>query len=318
MLFKRSGLARLNDRVETLNDEQFAYLLVLPVFLMLSVVAFWPLLNTFEMSLHANQLGGSGYAGEFVGLKNYVEILTGERDVFLSSPFLDLDQPLSSALIVTFILTVFNVGLSVLMGFGEALIMDQDFQGRRWVRLAILIPWAVPIVIQGMIFYLMFIPGVGFATPVLHDLGVISKTPLVDPKSSILIIVMANVWKTSTFVALLLLAALQSIDRELYNVAKVAGASRWQLFRLISLPLIAPTLMIVLLFRTIQALKVYGIIEVVSSCSNVPSLTCMVVTTFSSRRFASAAAIAVITAVIIGIVLTGYLVRFANTEYASI
>jgi multiple sugar transport system permease protein len=304
--------------MEGLTETQFAYLLLIPALLIFAVIAFWPLLRTFEMSLHADAIIGRATIGEFVGFENYVELLTGERNAALTRPFFTLDQPFKSALTVTIIFTLVSVAFETLIGFGQALVLDQDFRGRRWVRVAIIIPWAVPVVIQGMIFYLLFQPGIGFLVEPLSELGLISTTPLNDTVDSLLIVIAADVWKTSAFMALLILAGLQSVDRSLYDVAKVAGASKWQQFKMITFPLILPTVLVAMLFRTIAAMRVFGIIETVSSCSTVPSLSCMVVSTFSSRRYGTAAAVAFITAVIIGLVVSVYIIKFADTESGGI
>jgi len=301
---RSSGLFSSVTRwMENLSETQYAYLLLLPVFVILGSIALWPLLKTFEFSLFSDSLVGTSRVGEFVGLKNYVDLWTGQKDAILpgTTTFISFSAPFQSAVIVTLIFTVVSVFFETLIGFAQALILDQDFRGRRWVRVAIIIPWAVPIVIQGMIFFLMFRSGVGFATAPLQDLGLLAPTqPLNDSASALLIIIVADVWKTSAFMALLILAGLQSIDRGLYDVARVAGASKWQQFKLITFPLILPTIAVAMLFRTVAAMRVYGIIDTVSKCEVVPSLSCMVVATFQTR-YGTSGAIAFSTAFIIGI-----------------
>jgi len=295
--------------LENLSDTQYAYLLLTPVFVLLGIVAIYPLLRTFELSLYAVSTDLSSV--RFVGLDNYVALFTGEKNRFLpgGTTFLptgfDAASLLDSALVITLIFAVASVLFETLIGLGQALVLDQDFYGRRWVRAAIIIPWAVPIVIQGMMFFLMFDSNVGFATPILADLGVVAPTnTLNDTISATFIIIVADIWKTSAFMALLILAGLQSINRNLYDVARVAGASKWQQFRYITLPLILPTIGVAVLFRSVQAMRVYGIIDTVSSCTVVPSLSCMVVSTFNTHEGTSAA-IAFVTAAIIGVVVMG-------------
>ncbi|WP_440771777.1 carbohydrate ABC transporter permease [Natronorubrum sp. DTA28] len=312
----RSGpVVAITRWMENLGETGFAYLLLTPVMLLLGAVALYPLLRTFELSLYQNVLSDP----EFVGLENYVQLLTGTADArfpgsttFLpgvstsgSFPFVHFEGLLRSALAVTIIFTVVSVFFETIIGFGQALVLDQEFRGRRWVRAAIIIPWAIPIVIQGMIFYLMFHPSAGFLTGPLSDWGIIAgSNTLNDPFSSLLIITVADIWKTTAFMALLILAGLQSIDRSLYDVAKVAGASKWQQFRYITFPLVLPALGIAILFRTIDAMRIYGLIDSVSGCTTVPSLSCMVVATFDTNR-GLAAAVAFVTAGIIGIAVLG-------------
>ncbi|EMA13500.1 carbohydrate ABC transporter permease [Haloarcula marismortui] len=310
---RRSGaLVSVMRWMENLSDTQYAYLLLVPVFVLLGVVALYPLLRTFELSLFA--LSADFSSTTFVGAGNYVELFTGEKNRYLPGGTTFLPEGvgtsalLNSALVVTIIFAVVSVLFETLIGLGQALILDQDFYGRRWIRAAIIIPWAVPIVIQGMIFFLMFNSNVGFLTPPLADLGLLAPTnTLNDTASATFIIIVADIWKTSAFMALLILAGLQSIDRGLYDVAKVAGATKWQQFKLITFPLILPTIGVAVLFRSVQAMRVYGIIDTVSSCTVVPSLSCMVVATFTTREGTSAA-IAFVTAAIIGIVVMGLIV----------
>ncbi|WP_146417219.1 carbohydrate ABC transporter permease [Haloarcula hispanica] len=310
---RRSGaLVSVMRWMENLSDTQYAYLLLVPVFVLLGIVALYPLLRTFELSLFA--LSADFSSTTFVGAGNYVELFTGEKNRYLPGGTTFLPEGLgtsallNSALVVTIIFAVVSVLFETLIGLGQALILDQDFYGRRWIRAAIIIPWAVPIVIQGMIFFLMFNSNVGFLTPPLADLGLLAPTnTLNDTASATFIIIVADIWKTSAFMALLILAGLQSIDRGLYDVAKVAGATKWQQFKLITFPLILPTIGVAVLFRSVQAMRVYGIIDTVSSCTVVPSLSCMVVATFTTREGTSAA-IAFVTAAIIGTVVMGLIV----------
>ncbi|MFB6129172.1 MAG: carbohydrate ABC transporter permease [Halorhabdus sp.] len=303
-----------------LSETQFAYLLLIPALLLLTVIALWPLLSTFRMSLFADSL--TGQLGEFVAIENYVDILSGARRARLPAPFLptgfSIGELLKSSLTVTLIFTVVSVFFETIIGFGQALVLNQDFRGRRWVRVAIIIPWAVPIVIQGMIFYLMFTPGIGLfvgqeANPtILQEWGLIGFTPLANTVQSTAIVIIADIWKTTAFMALLILAGLQSIDRNLYEVARVSGASKWQQFKRITFPLVLPSVLIAMLFRTIQAMRVYGVINVVSGCDTVPSLSCSVISTFNLGFLGSSATIAFITATIIGLMTSAYIVLYAR------
>ncbi|WP_369684452.1 carbohydrate ABC transporter permease [Haloarchaeobius sp. HME9146] len=312
--------------MENLSEAQFAYLLLTPALLLLAAIAVWPLLSTFRMSLFADNLIAAGQVGDFVGIKNYTQLLTGKKNALMPSPFiptsLSVDALFNSALTVTLIFTITSVVFETIIGFGQALVLDQDFKGRRWVRVAIIIPWAVPIVVQGMIFFLMFQPGIGFligseeAPTILQTLGPFSFSPFANTIDSTLIVIVADIWKTSAFMALLILAGLQSIDRNLYEVARVAGASPWQRFKYITFPLILPTILVAMLFRTIQAMRVYGIIETVSGCSTVPSLSCLVISTFNNNLIATSATVAFVTAGIIGLVVTVYIIGYAREDMA--
>ncbi|NUB93432.1 sugar ABC transporter permease [Haloterrigena sp. SYSU A121-1] len=300
------------DRIERLSDTQFVYVMLLPVFALLGTMAIWPLLYTANISLHADNIVATNPVGEFVGLGNYVDILTGQAN--LQRPFFSLETPFTSAVPVTLLFTVGAVTVETVFGLAMALILNKDFRGRRWARVAMILPWAVPIVIQGMIFYLMFQPSIGFAVGPLNELGLISTTPLATSRDGLLIAILADVWKQSAFMALLILAGLQSIDRSLYDVADVAGASKLQQFRTITLPLVLPALLVALLFRTIGALKVYGLVEATSGCNTVPTLSCLVIGLWNGNRYGSAAAVAFIIAAVIGVLLLGYLAQLRRHE----
>ena len=302
--FPRPDVA-ISNRIERLGEEAFAYLLLVPTFLLLLAIAMWPLAETFWMSLHSDDLTVYG-VGEFIAIENYTAVITGVRDPFIPQTFL-------IGIAVTLGFAFVSVALETIIGGAQALVLDQEFRGRAWVRVAIILPWAVPIVIQGMMFYLMFAPGIGFATDPLQDLGVFSATPLSATIDSLIIIIIADVWKTSAFMALIILAGLQSVDRSLYDVGRVAGATPWQRFKMITFPLILPAVLVAMLFRTLQAMQVYGVIVTISSCRTVPSLTCMVVHTFRSNRFATSATLAFITALIISIFIGIYLLKFVES-----
>ena len=307
-------LRPLLDRLEDLSETQFAYLMLVPLFVLVGTMAFWPLVRTFQISLHADSVVSSTGFGEFIGVKNYVDILTGKRDAFLPNPFLDLNNPFSSALTVTLVFTVAAVTLETVIGFGQALVLNKSFRGRRWVRVALIIPWAVPIVIQGMIFFLLFNPSIGFLVEPFFNAGIFSQSPLATASDTLVVVILADVWRQSAFMTLLILAGLQSIDRDLYNVSRISGATRWQQFKTITFPLVLPALMVALLFRTLGAMKVFGTIQTVSTCTTLPSLTCLVVATFNDGRIGSAATIAFITAALIGVVLLVYLVVLLRSD----
>jgi len=298
--------------MENLSEEAYAYLLLVPAFLVLAVIAFWPLWRTFRLSLFEDELFGAAKVGDFVGLQNYVDVITNQNPL-LARPLIDLTGGtpfFRQALLVTIAFAVISVVFETVIGFGQAYIMAKEYRGRRWVRVAIILPWAIPIVIQGMLFYLLFNPSVGFLSDPLQAIGIFGANPLTDSTDAFIITTVADIWKTSAFMALLILAGMQSIDKSLYDVAEVAGASPWQRFRHITLPLILPALLVAMLFRTIDAMRVYGIIEASGAgCGTVPSLSCLVVDTMfgSTQAYASAATVAFITAIVIGIAITVYL-----------
>ncbi|WP_416840253.1 carbohydrate ABC transporter permease [Haloferax sp. DFSO52] len=293
------------NKIETLPEELYAYLLIVPAFLMVGVVALWPLMDTFTMSLHADALSGVS-VGDFIGIENYVAVLTGQRNAVLPGSFW-------YAVGLTIAFTLGSVTLETVIGLAQALVLDQEFRGRSWVRMAIILPWAVPVVVQGMMFYLLFEPSIGFLVAPLQELGVFSSTPLANTQDSLILVTLTDAWKTSAFMALIILAGMQSIDRSLYDVSKVAGATAWQRFKLITFPLVLPAVLVGMLFRTLGALKVYGVIEVLSSCRTVPSMTCLVISAFRSNRYGTSATLAFLTALVISVFILVYLVKFVDS-----
>ncbi len=302
--------------LETKSEAVFAYILLAPAFLLLAVIAFFPLVQTFRFSLLADETAAANPFGGFVGFENYAALLTGEA--LIPQQFLDptFETPLlQQALFVTLAFAILSVLFETLIGFGQALVIDQEFYGRRWVRVAIIIPYAIPIVIQAMIFFLMFNPTVGFATDFMQALGIFGQNPLATPRDSFIIVLVADIWKTAAFMALLILAGLQSVDRGLYDVAKVSGASPWQQFKYITLPLVAPALLVAMLFRTMDAMRIYGLIDATAGCQTVPSMSCLVITALQeTRRWATGSSVAFLTAVVIAIVVLIYLFGLRDTE----
>jgi multiple sugar transport system permease protein len=311
-----SAFAAPLNWLETQSEAVFAYILLTPAFLLLALIAFYPLVQTFQFSLLADQTAARNPFGEFVGVENYANLLTG--NALLPQQFLDpsFTTPiLQQALFVTLAFAILSVLFETLIGFGQALIIDQEFYGRRWVRVAIIIPYAIPIVIQAMIFFLMFNPTIGFATEFMQSIGVFGQNPLANATDSFIIVLVADIWKTAAFMALLILAGLQSIDRGLYDVARVSGASPWQRFKYITLPLVAPALLVAMLFRTMDAMRIYGLIDATAGCQTIPSMSCLVITALQeTRRWATASSVAFLTAIVIGVVVVIYMVSLRDTE----
>ncbi len=309
-------LARPLNWLETQTEAVFAYILLAPAFLLLAIIAFIPLVQTFRFSLLADETAAANPFGAFVGFQNYAALLSGEA--LVPQQFLDptFETPLlQQALFVTLAFAILSVLFETLIGFGQALVIDQDFYGRRWVRVAIIIPYAIPIVIQAMIFFLMFNPTVGFASEFMQSIGVFGQNPLATPSDSFIIVLVADIWKTAAFMALLILAGLQSVDRGLYDVAKVSGASPWQRFKYITLPLVAPALLVAMLFRTMDAMRIYGLIDATAGCQTVPSMSCLVITALQeTRRWATASSVAFLTAIVIALVVLVYLFGLRDTE----
>lgn len=292
--------------IEQRTEKQYAFLLLAPAFLLTGVLAFWPILWTVEMSLHANSLGRE-LVGQFVGLQTYIDIITGKA--FLSAPFISFKRPFKSALLMTVIITAVSVVLEMVIGFGQALLLNREFRGQSVMRVAFLLPWAVPVAIQGMAFFLLFTPGIGIGSEWLASVGVAhADAPLAYSKSASIVVILAEVWKQAAFVTIIVLSGLQGIDRNLYRVAKVGGASRWEQFKRITFPLVLPTVVIALIFRIIGAMRIYGAAKMTAGCNTVTTMACLAIQEFSSHRYATSASVSVILAAIVALLIGVYVV----------
>lgn len=230
------------------HDARLAALLVLPAAGTIVLVALFPLAWTLWESLHLHDLRMPWLGRPFVGAANYLEALADPR-------FRD-------ALGHTVLFTVVSVGLELVLGLGLALALHRRFRGRGLVRAAVLIPWAIPTVVAGLLWRFMFDSQAGIANAIFAGLGVLDE-PLVwfiRPATAWVPIVAADVWKTTPFVALLLLAGLQNIDASLYEAARIDGASAWRQLRHVTLPLLRPAILVTLIFRTLDAFRVFDLI----------------------------------------------------------
>ncbi|CAN5294006.1 sugar ABC transporter permease [soil metagenome] len=199
-----------------------------PIFYAL-VVSFWLYLGREQVT---------------VGLDNYVRAFT--------------ESNLVTAFVATMVFTVVSVTFEFVIGMGFALIMNQAFQGRGVTRAAILIPWVIPTVIAAMMWQFMFNVSPGTVNWLLPFVGA-DFNWLGESGWAMFTIIFADVWKTAPFVALLLLAGLQTIPEEVYESARVDGATAWQRFYRVTLPLLRPAILVALLFRTVEALRVFDL-----------------------------------------------------------
>ncbi|MDP9369406.1 MAG: sugar ABC transporter permease [Chloroflexota bacterium] len=246
--------------------ERLAWLLVAPSLLVVAIVAVYPLFQTFRLSLTNARLASSREV-EYVGLRNY-------QRLFEDSQFI-------SALWHTIVFTVTSVAAETILGMIIALVIHSNFKGRGLVRTAMLIPWAIPTVVSSRMWAWMYQDVFG----VINDLLVVRLPQLVDwipgiggtlagifPENKIAFtansstvlpaIISVDVWKTTPFMALLLLAGLQIIPDDVYEAARIDGASKWQQFWQMTLPLLKPALLVALIFRTLDAFRVFDIVYV--------------------------------------------------------
>ena len=268
------------------SEARLAWAFVLPALGVILLIALFPLAWTVWESLHRHDLRMPWLGRPFVGLENYAEIAGDAR--------------FWGALGHTLFFTAASVSLELSLGLFLALAMNRSFRGRGLVRAAVLVPWAIPTVVAALLWRFIFDAQAGIANAVLVDVGVLDE-PLVwfvHAATAWVPIVLADVWKTTPFVALLLLAGLQNIDASLYEAAAVDGASaRWQLWH-ITLPLLRPAILVTLIFRTLDAFRVFDLIYVLTGGGPGTSTEPLALYTFNALlqnlRFGYGAALSVV------------------------
>lgn len=242
-----------------LSDGQdlLASLLVSPTMLVIAVVVGFPIIFSFRESLFRTAGGvdpntGIVRQGEaFVGMQNFTDIFTNPQTIV--GVYGSMDR-LINAFINTTFFTVVCVVLETVIGVAMAVIMSKAFKGRGFVRAAILIPWAIPTIVSAKMWGLIFDAN-GIANRVTGQ----STLWLADNASSQWAVIIADVWKTAPFIGLLTLAGLQTIPDEVYEAARVDGASAWQQFTRITLPMVKPALVVAVLFRTLDTMRMFDL-----------------------------------------------------------
>jgi ABC-type sugar transport system permease subunit len=232
------------------GDMRLAWLLMMPALATIGLIALFPILWTGWESLHLHDLRMPWLGRPFIGWGNYLEALSNRR--FLM------------ALAHTAAFVAITVPLELAIGLVVAVTLDRAAVARAFVRTAVLLPWAIPTVVAALVWRFMFESPGGVAHGVIAAIGLAPPTWFADPIAAWLPIVAADVWKSTPFVVVLLLAGLQNIDRALYEAAAIDGARPWQTFAGITLPLLAPALLVAFLFRALDAFRVFDIIYVMT------------------------------------------------------
>jgi multiple sugar transport system permease protein len=226
-----------------------------PSLAVIALVAAYPIGYAIWLSLNEYSVITPGLS-RFVGLDNYTEALK-------SSEFW-------SAMKTTMIFTVVSVGLELVIGLAMAMVMHMAFRGRALLRAVVLVPWAILTVVTAITWRTIFEPELGFVNTTLSALGLPGgdRVWLGEEGYALAVMILADVWKTAPFMALLILAGLQGIPRDVYDAAKVDGANAWQSFRRVTLPLLIPAITVALIFRTLDALRVFDLPYVLTKGAN--------------------------------------------------
>ena len=273
-----------------------AWLLMLPLLIVMVAVIGWPLADTVRLSFTDARLVGT--SGHFVGVDNYARMLA-------SSNF-------RSTLTTTALFAVISVAAEMVLGVAAALLLNQNFHGRAIVRALMILPWALPTVVNATLWRLIYNPEYGALNAALTQLGLIDgyRSWLGEPATALAAIIVADCWKNFPLVALIALAALQAVPREMNAAALVDGAGPLARFRFVILPYLAGPLMVALVLRTIEAFKVFDIIWVMTRggpANSTRTLSILVYQeAFSFQRAGSGASLALMVTLLITVLAVAY------------
>ena len=292
------------------RERRQAWVLLAPMLLMMLLLTAWPLARTLWLSFTDAALVGNDITPAWVGADNFIYALT--------------DPDFQAALWRTLYFTLVSVAFEGLIGVLVALLLNQKFHGRNVLRVLVILPWALPTIVNATMWRLNFNPDYGSINALLTQLGVIDhyRSWLGDPASALNAVMLADIWKNYPLITLLTLAALQSIPDDLYEAARLDGASAWRRFRAITLPAILAPLAVALVLRTIDAFKVFDIIYVMTRggpMDSTKTLSFFVYQeSFSYLRAGSGAAYAVLMTLLCGLLIALYMLMLFRQRRRSL
>ncbi|HEY5709444.1 MAG TPA: sugar ABC transporter permease [Solirubrobacterales bacterium] len=237
------------------GERRLGAAMVVPSLAVIALVAAYPICYAIWLSLNEYSVITPGLS-RFVGLDNYIDAL-GSSDFW-------------GAWTTTIVFTAVSVSLELVIGLAMALVMHKAFRGRAVLRAVVLVPWAILTVVTAITWRTIFEPELGFVNTMLSALSLPGADVvwLGEEGYALAVMILADVWKTAPFMALLLLAGLQGIPDELHDAAKVDGASTWQRFRSITLPLLVPAITVALIFRSLDALRIFDLPYILTRGAN--------------------------------------------------
>jgi multiple sugar transport system permease protein len=273
------------------------WLLLVPALLVLTMVTLYPLGRTVVTSFTDAQLGTPGAA--FVGLGNYLYALE--------------DPDFRASLLRTIYFTLLSVGLEAVIGVGTALLLQERFPGRLFVRVLVILPWAVPNIVNALMWRLIFNPDFGSFNALLMQIGLIDhyRSWLGDPHAALSLVATVDAWKNFPLVTFIVLAALQGVPQDLYEAARLDGAGPFARFLNVTLPAILPSLLVILVLRAIEAFRVFDIVYVMTRGG--PADATKTASFFVYQQYFSfleagtGAAYAVVIALLSSVLIVGYL-----------
>ena len=293
---KAATVARKPSRTALQNQQtQLAWLLLAPTVAVLLFIAAYPLARTFYDSFTNASFGQPTHV---IGWTNYYNLIH--------------DTPFWNSVELTLKFTVITVIFEFILGMVIALVVNSNFPGRGAMRAAMLVPWAVITVVNAQMWKLMYNDTYGVFNDILQRLHIISSPVAFTVDHPLASVTAIDIWKTTPFVALLLLAGLQVIPGDMYEAAEVDGANRWQQFWRITLPLLRPAILVTLIFRTMDALRVFDVFYVLFG-SRADTMTMAVydqqnIVSFSNVGYGAAISVAIF--IILAIIIVIYIRAF--------
>jgi multiple sugar transport system permease protein len=269
-------------RSRGLSEKRLAALMISPSMILIALVAAYPIIYAIWLSLHEYSVRVAGLS-RWAGLRNYTTALQASE--------------FWSALVTTLVFTAVSVFFELLIGLAMALAMHSAFRGQGILRTVVLVPWAILTVVTGIMWRTIFESPQGLVNAILGS----DTVWLGEKPQALIVIIVADVWKTAPFMALLILAGLQTIPGEIYEAAKVDGATMWQRFRKITLPLLTPAILVALIFRTLDALRIFDLPFVLTKGAHgTNTLSLISYETFSQNRLVGeGSALAILTFIIV-------------------
>ncbi|PEI06079.1 ABC transporter permease [Pantoea agglomerans] len=291
------------------REQRQAWVLLAPMLLVMLLLTAWPLLRTIWLSFTDAALIGSGETPAWIGLENYLYALS--------------DPDFRASVWRTLYFTLVSVTFEGIIGVLVALLLNQKFVGRNVLRVLVILPWALPTIVNAMMWRLNFNPDYGSINALLSQLGIIDgyRSWLGSPDAALNAVMFADIWKNYPLVTLLVLAALQSIPEDLFEAARLDGASAWRRFRAITFPAIVAPLGVALVLRTIDAFKIFDIIYVMTRGGPVDSTKTLSFfvyqESFSYLRAGSGAAYAILMTLMCALLITLYLLMLWHQRRRS-
>ncbi|MGE5583220.1 MAG: carbohydrate ABC transporter permease [Bacillota bacterium] len=296
----------LNEKPKnSLSERVYPYISTLPALLVIALFTIYPVITAFLMSF-LRYILTNPLNHPFIGFGNFIEVIGSYY--------------FKNSLIITLIYTVFAVAGVIIFGLIVSLLMNAKLKTSNWLKILILLPWAVPTVVAGLLWKWILNSDFGVFNGVLYSMGLIRDyIPfLSDPALAKLSLIIAHVWKEGPLVAIFFLSGLQLIPPQLYESARIDGVTGWQQFRLITLPLLRPIFLVVLVYETMTALLSFDLVYVMTGGGPADATSLISWFAYSeiykSLNLGHGLALSIILAVLTIVLIIGYL-RALKTDY---